>query len=212
MALGVWPNFYPNTAFPNDPASLNQFFRMMTVDTGPGDRNVVTDGIAAAFERTGPGILVTHSASGILGWLTALKSPNVKAIYAYEPTGYAFPEGEVPAAPNPPIAGGDDMKPLPAAEFAKLAKIPIMIEYSDGIPTEHSPYPLVEAWRIRMGQGKLMKDALNRHGGNASVVHLPEVGLHGNTHFSFADRNNVQVADLLSQWLHEKGLDRKGRG
>ena len=57
-----------------------------------------------------------------------------------------------------------------------------------------------------------MRDALNRHGGDASVLHLPDVGLHGNTHFSFADRNNLQVADLLSQWLHQKGLDRRGRG
>ena len=31
----------------------------------------------------------------------------------------------------------------------------------------------------------------------------------GNTHFMFSDQNNVQVADLLSQWLKEKGLDGK---
>ena len=29
----------------------------------------------------------------------------------------------------------------------------------------------------------------------------------GNTHFVMSDLNNVQIARLLSDWLHEKGLD-----
>jgi len=36
------------------------------------------------------------------------------------------------------------------------------------------------------------------------------VGLYGNTHFMFFDLNNVQVADLLSEFLHRKGLDMRG--
>ena len=48
---------------------------------------------------------------------------------------------------------------------------------------------------------------MNRHGGDARVVELPDAGLHGNLHFMFAKKNNVEVADLLSKWLAEKGLD-----
>ena len=48
---------------------------------------------------------------------------------------------------------------------------------------------------------------MNRHGGDARVVELPDAGLHGNSHFMFAKKNNVEVADLLSKWLAEKGLD-----
>jgi hypothetical protein len=33
------------------------------------------------------------------------------------------------------------------------------------------------------------------------------VGIHGNTHFPFADLNNHQIADLLSTFLQEKALD-----
>ena len=47
---------------------------------------------------------------------------------------------------------------------------------------------------------------VERTGGNVTVVHLPEAGLHGNT-FPFSDLNNIEVADLLSAWLHEKDLD-----
>lgn len=40
-----------------------------------------------------------------------------------------------------------------------------------------------------------------------TVVHLPERGIRGNTHFPFSDLNNVQIADLMSQFLAKHGLD-----
>ena len=49
-------------------------------------------------------------------------------------------------------------------------------------------------------------DCVNRHGGEASVVCLPEIGIHGNSHFAFAEANNVEIADVLANWLEEKGL------
>jgi len=205
--LGLWPSFYPNTQFPQGAEALNQFFRLMTVNTGPSPQGLVTDGAAAAFERIGPAVLVTHSASGVLGWITGIKSANVKAIYAYEPTNYVFPEGEVP-----PPEGNQAGQAVPMADFLKLTKIPIVFEYSDGIPTGDtpSPYPRVENWRLRLRLGKKMIDALNRHGGDAQLLHLPEAGIHGNTHFSFADVNNIEIADLFSDWLKEKRLDKRG--
>ena len=49
---------------------------------------------------------------------------------------------------------------------------------------------------------------MNRRGGDVTVIHLPELGYRGNTHFPFSDLNNVEMADLMSEWLKEKGLDR----
>jgi len=49
---------------------------------------------------------------------------------------------------------------------------------------------------------------VNRHGGDVTVVHLPEIGIKGNTHFPFADLNNMEVADVLSKWLKQKQLDK----
>ena len=48
---------------------------------------------------------------------------------------------------------------------------------------------------------------MNSRGGDVTVIHLPDVGLHGNTHFPMSDLNNEDVASLLTEWLHEKGLD-----
>jgi hypothetical protein len=52
-----------------------------------------------------------------------------------------------------------------------------------------------------------VRQAVNRRGGDVTVVHLPELGLRGNTHFPFSDLNNIEVADLLSTFLASKGLD-----
>jgi hypothetical protein len=49
--------------------------------------------------------------------------------------------------------------------------------------------------------------AVNAHGGDAELLHLPATGVRGNTHFPFSDLNNVRIADLLSEYLHKKKLD-----
>jgi hypothetical protein len=205
--LGIWPSYYPNVAFPRDAASLDQWFRQQTPNTGPGDDEVVTDPGAALFAKIGPAVLITHSASGVLGWLTAIKSAQVKAIVSYEPTTFVFPEGEVPA----PI-GTTVPEVVSPADFAHLTKIPIQIVYGDNIPATPHPIANLDIWRTRFAMAELFTDALNRHGGDASLLHLPDVGVYGNTHFPMSDLNNVQVADLLSHYLREKGLDkRKGK-
>jgi hypothetical protein len=103
--------------------------------------------------------------------------------------------------------GGQVGNPVTLDDFLKLTKIPIRIQYSDHIPTSPSPYPRLETWRNRVALGTLMVSAINQNGGNASILHLPDIGIYGNTHFSFSDINNIQIADLLSRWLSENHLD-----
>jgi len=50
------------------------------------------------------------------------------------------------------------------------------------------------------------RDAVNRHGGDVTVVHLPETGIRGNTHFPFSDLNNLEIADLMYKFLEDKAL------
>ena len=47
---------------------------------------------------------------------------------------------------------------------------------------------------------------MNRHGGDVTLVHLPEIGIRGNAHFMFSDLNNIEIADQVSQFLHKKGV------
>ncbi|WP_276481479.1 alpha/beta hydrolase [Paraflavitalea pollutisoli] len=205
--FGVWPQFYPGVQFSNNPGALNQFFRQGAPNIGPYNADVNIRAVSAIFDSIGAGILVTHSQSGGPGWRTALRNPNVKAIVAYEPGGdYLFPEGETPAAI---VLRGRTIVPptVPVQEFKKLTKIPIVIYYGDNIPDSPSENPGQEQWRVFLQVARQWRDVVNKYGGDVTLVHLPEIGIHGNTHFPFADLNNVQIADLLSTWLREKKLD-----
>lgn len=50
-------------------------------------------------------------------------------------------------------------------------------------------------------------EAVNRHGGDATLIHLPDIGIYGNSHFLMQEKNNRQIADIIAKWLAEKGLD-----
>ena len=170
---------------------------------------VNTAAVSALFDKIGPGILVTHSASGGPGWHTAIRNQNIKAIVAYEPgNDFPFPEGE---APEPVAFNNGNKVPLstvPKEDFEKLTKIPIVIYYGDNIPVQPSTNPGQDQWRVFLETAKMWRDVVNRHGGDVTVVHLPEVGIYGNTHFAFSDLNNIEVADQMSDFLAKKGLDR----
>lgn len=205
--LGMGSEFYPDVQFSKDPEALNQFFRQITPDTGPLDIEVNTDAVSELFNKIGEGILVTHSQSGGMGWLTALKNQNIKAIVSYEPmSNFLFPEGEVPQA-VPYLGGALKGMGVPLSDFQKLTKIPIVMYYGDFIPDQPVENPGQEQWRAAYEMAKNWKDAVNKHGGDVTLVHLPEIGIKGNTHFPMSDLNNVEIADLMSQWLKEKGLD-----
>lgn len=160
---------------------------------------MISDAVAELFNKVGPGILVTHSQGGGPGWFTAIKSQNVRAVVAYEPgSGFVFPEGEVPPS-MPSSAGPLEASSIPLSDFMQLTKIPIVIYYGDNIPDQPSANPGQDNWRVRLAMAKLWADAVNRHGGDVTVVHLLEIGIYGNTHFPFSDLNNIKIADLLSR-------------
>lgn len=208
--VGVWPNYFKGVQFPRDGESLNQYFRQMTPSLGPIDVSVTSSAVSALFDRIGPAILFTHSHSGGMGWAAAMTNPNIKAIVSFEPgSNFVFPEGEVPS-PKPSSYDTLSGVPVPMSEFMKLTKIPIMIFYGDNIPDAPSDIPTQDSWRVRLEMARLWRDAVNRHGGDVTLVHLPEIGIHGNTHFPFSDMNNVEIADLVSKFLAEKKLDEAG--
>jgi pimeloyl-ACP methyl ester carboxylesterase len=207
--LGIWPNFFDGVQFPQDQESLNQFFRQIIPNTGPLDADVVSDAVAALFEKIGDGILVTHSMGGTNGWNIAMKSDNVRAIISYEPYTFVFPDADIPPPiPDPHPRGFDPRNIVPLQDFLKLTRMPIIIYYGDFIPNEPHNDPTMEEYRHSLLMARSFAEIINRHGGDATVIHLPEIGIRGNTHFPFSDLNNIEIADLLSKFLNEKGLDR----
>lgn len=197
--------YFPNTQFPK--SGLDQFFKSL-IPTVMDDEKVVADALAALLERIGPAILVSSSQSGRFACLAAIRSPNVKAIVDYEGADQPFPAGQAPA----PLPAYDGFlvgpgAPVPLEDFLKLTKIPIQIVVGDNIPSSPQPIPQFENPRIRLIFKKQFVETVNRYGGDASLLRLPDVGIYGNTHVPFLDLNNLEVADLMSKFLHEKDLD-----
>ncbi|WP_367566231.1 alpha/beta fold hydrolase [Lacrimispora sp.] len=205
--MGHWPEYSDQVQFPQDEESLEQFFQWMTPNTGSFDANLVADATAKVFDKSGRGILVTHSQGGFPGWLAAMQTEKIAAVASYEPGNYVFPEGEVPEA-MPSRTGALQGVAVPMEDFLKLTKTPIVIYFGDYIPEadEVSDDLGAENWRVRQALGEQFVETINKYGGDATLVKLPELGIYGNTHFLFAELNNVELADLLSEWITEKKI------
>ena len=205
--LGQYPKFFHGVQFSQEPEALNQYFRQMTPNTGAYDEQVISGAMVEVLKKSGNAVLITHSQGGGPGWWTAIKSNQVKGIVAYEPgSGFVFPENDMPE-PMPSLTGTLAPTPVKITDFQKLTKIPIIIYYGDNIPTEASANPGQDNWRVRLKMAQLWVNKINQYGGNAQLVHLPDLGIYGNTHFAFSDLNNLQISDLLSQWLQENHLN-----
>ena len=54
----------------------------------------------------------------------------------------------------------------------------------------------------------LLVNGINRRGGDVTLVHLPDIGIKGNSHFLMQEKNNKQIMELALKWLDEKGLSK----
>lgn len=197
--IGKYPNYYEGVQFPKDSISIDQFFRMMTPNTGSIDEETLVKSLSEVLKKSGDAILFTHSAGGSPGWKTAIQNEKVKAIIAIEPGAFSFPEGKVPEGNR----GGS----IPMNQFMKLTRIPILIYYGDFIPKEKTTTYSQNFWREVLISAKEWAKLLNESGGDVTVIHLPDIGINGNTHFIMSDLNNIEIADLVQKWLKEKKLN-----
>jgi hypothetical protein len=198
----VYPDWFDGVQFPRtDPEAWNQAMRARYQEFDTIENaQLESDAAAALADRIGPTVALTNSAGGLRALLTAMKSDNIVAIVAYENVGYVYPVGEAPdVEPGPfgPIEVSLD-------DFRKLTRIPLQMVWGDN--TDRS-----DRYRPTVAESRQFVDLVNRHGGQAEVLLLPEAGLRGNTHIPFADLNNVAVADLLSKYLREQGLDARSQ-
>ena len=196
---------------PHEEADIDQFFRLMTPSVGEFDAQLVTDAAVKALEKSGPAALITHSQGGIPGWFIAAASENVTGVIALEPGTFVMPEEECPApyASNSAFAipgAGIPCIPVPTAVFEQLIKKPIAVYFGDYIPKDIVEFPAQDHWRAVLALAHTFADCVNRHGGDAKVVYLPDEGITGNSHFMFQEKNNREVFEHIRKWMNEKGI------
>jgi hypothetical protein len=130
-----------------------------------------------AGEVDGGAVIMGHSQAGRFPFEAALSGLNgIRGLIAIEP-----------ASGSIGCAGYSD------AQIKTLATVPILVVFGDN--TQGT------VWDDRLKDCRAFVAQINKDRGNATLVHLPEIGIHGNTHMMMQDKNSLQVADLILHWL-----------
>ena len=186
----VAPELYAGSAFPTGDEAQNQFFRQMTPNTGSFDQSLdaaaLGEVLADAKEMTGKkSVYITHSQGGAIGWDTPME--NVAAIVAIEPGGA-------------PVPGSEQYNRLLAA------RIPVIIYFGDYIDNGPSDIMSTGFWQMIRDGAVTFAEQYNADGGDATVIELPKIGVYGNSHFMFQEKNNKDIADHIQAWLEAHDL------
>jgi pimeloyl-ACP methyl ester carboxylesterase len=223
---------WPGTGVQGDPV-FDQFFASQL--PGIADFALVQslnrDGIVALLEKIGPAILLTHSQSGPFGWLVADARPDlVKAILAVEPNGPPFYDLQLLGAPDW-FRYGTKLRPwgitavplhyAPAAEYAsdlaiveqekpdapEFAKCWLQKEPARQLPNlQKLPILLLTSESsFRAVDDHCTAKYLNQAGVHPTWTKLADIGIHGNGHMMMLEKNNMEIAEVMSGWL-EKAL------
>ena len=180
----IGPKFgtaFADTQFPVE--AVDSFYKMWIPDLNASlpSQNPSYADLAGLGKQLGGAVLMGHSESFMFPERAALLDPAaVKGIISLE-SGYACA-----------TAFSDQEK-------AVLAKIPILIVFSDH--HADAPEPFGSRWTTSMAQCRDFAASIQKEGGDVTFMHLPEMGIHGNTHMFMLDRNNLAIADLLLGWI-----------
>ena len=79
-----------------------------------------------------------------------------------------------------------------------LAKAPTLVIFGDN---------LNGSWLNAYSNCQQYAAAIKAAGGDITFVHLPDIGIRGNSHMMMIDMNNLQVADVITDWV-AKHVDR----
>jgi pimeloyl-ACP methyl ester carboxylesterase len=222
---------WPGSGTVGDPL-FDQFMAEMQPMIGDAKlREAVNrDATIALLDKIGPAILMPHSQSAAPVWLAADARPQfVKALLMVEAGTSSFYEVKLVGAPewfkdgeltkpfgvtyapityDPPVQGVDDFGLLrqekpdapdlprcwrqkePAHTLINFRTIPTLqmsAEASFGAPTAHC-------------NAAFLKSA----GVPVDFIRLAEIGIRGNGHFLMLEKNNLEVAAVIAEWLNKR--------
>ncbi len=235
-------NQWPGEGKPGDPV-FDQFYdsQMPSIANFAKQQEINPPALIALLDKIGPSILVTHSQSGSFAWPVTDARPNlVKANIAVEPSGppahdvvfkgapewfaddpktKAYGLGEAAITYDPPVTGDSKlefvqqekadkpdlvrcwMQKEPARKLPNVSKVPTLIVASEA--SYHASYD------------HCTSAYLTQAGVNNTLIHLADMGIHGNGHMMMLEKNNMAIARVMAQWAErtlEGNGERRGRG
>ncbi|KAL4813311.1 Alpha/Beta hydrolase protein [Aspergillus spinulosporus] len=192
------------------------------LDSANYQQSTVQDAGAALLDLIGsPVILLSHSQGGPLAWLIADVRPNlVHSIVSVEPTGPPFQEAVFSNASARPYGLTDSpltfLPPVidPATDIFKEVIPSNSSLYSDCVIQASSPSPrqLVNLAHVPVlvvttessyhaPYDWCTVQFLEQAGVSVEHLKLADIGIHGNGHMVFMEKNSLQVAAILRWWI-----------
>ncbi len=188
----VWPNFrfgstrgapYPDGQFPV--AAVDELSKQGVPDMSFGmpRPSPTIKALSELAVQLNGAVLMGHSQSGPFPLDAALLAPSAaKGLVLVEP-------GRCPDT-------------YTDQQIAALATLPVLAVFGDhrDTPTGISTRP---SWQLSFDSCQALIGRLKAAGGDAQMLNPPERGIRGNSHMIMQDRNNLQIADLILQWIDE---------
>jgi hypothetical protein len=180
---------YPGEQFPV--AYVEEFYKQMIPDINdflgvnqpPGlyvGPNPTYNNLSQLAIQLGGAVIVGHSESGFFPENAALvNTKDIKGLVSLEPGGSC-------TTTNP------ETLPLTPAQINTLAKVPTLVIFGDN---------LNGSWLNAYANCQQYTAAIRAAGGDITFIHLPDIGIHGNSHMMMLDKNNLQVADVILGWI-----------
>lgn len=87
-------------------------------------------------------------------------------------------------------------------EIATLAQTPIFILFGGHLASDtRLPGP---SWEDRFNDCKVFKERIDAAQGDVRLLTTAALGTPGNSHMMMMDKNNLQIADVILEWIDEK--------
>jgi hypothetical protein len=169
---------FPDGQFPIE--AVDELYKQMIPDLNAllPTPNPTWKNMAALAVQLKGAVLMGHSESGFFPEQAALIDPSgIRGMISIE-------------QPCP-----TDLTP---AQIATLAKIPTLMMFGDHLDDVQSP---LVSWQAALESCDAYVANVKAAGGDAQMMHLPKMGIKGNSLMLLQDTNSLQVADLLFDWL-----------
>ena len=186
---GVWPNFrfgatpgepFADTQFPVEAVGELSKQAVPDVSFGLPQPNPNWRALADLAGQLEGAVLMGHSQSGSFPLEAALLNPAAaKGLVLVEP-------GRCPE--------------YTADQIKTLATVPVQVVFGDHRETP-TGLPSLPTWQQRYEMCQAMVGRLKAAGGRAEMLAPPDRGIKGNSHMIMQDRNHLQIADLILQWI-----------
>ncbi|KAJ3760477.1 Alpha/Beta hydrolase protein [Lentinula raphanica] len=228
--FNLWPQASLHTQWPGSGIAGDAIFDNFYASTVPSlnsdeESSVkVKRAVGKLLDDIGPVILLTHSQSGQYGWILGDFRPSlVKTIIALEPIGPPFinavfppltparPFGvtEIPVTYSPPISSASELKTevvpsltnaslgttcfqqaAPARQMVNLKDIPTLV-----VTSESSYHAVYDSCTVGY---------LAQAGVPVTHVQLADVGIKGNAHMMFMEKNGLEIAEkVVLEWINK---------